>query len=267
MDRARLDTEPQDPQATAAILSHLSRVPELMERHSELRETVAHPQSAGAQDAASPLGELVWAIASQMWTSGAGNALTWLQVTETGLQPISGHYSLARAALEGSTTARWLVDHRLPGSARRERAARLEAESMAERRRWEDAWLAAHSIPDRPPSFNAGRRLEEHLDAMRTACLGIGRVPSMADRMSTYVGESWSWRAMSAFAHGMPWTIVLSNVHSQAPAAGLIGVSNARVTSNSLLTAAFAITVVRELRAACDELEVYKVAPLQETGR
>lgn len=257
-------TEAQDPQLTEVILSRLSDVPTLMRRYHDLRSVEAAEHSRAAADRARALGELVWAHAASSWNAGAGNALTWLQVARTGLQPVSGHYTLARAALEGAVTCRWLIDPVVASTTRRERAARLQAEDHDQRRKWEDAWMAAHGITTRPAAFNADVRLDQHLDDMRKACLGQGKTLSIADRMDKYAGETWSWRSMSAFAHGMPWAIILSSVHETEAVPGLANVRNARVTSNSTLTAVFAIKMIGVLAQALEELNAYLVQTHEE---
>lgn len=250
-------TEPQDAKLTEIILRRLELVPGMFERyHSLVGERPAEP-SLATVDKAAELGGLVWTFAASAWNGGAGNALTWLQVVRTRLQPFSGHYTLARAALEGAVTSMWLADPDVPSGARRERAARLQAEDHEERRRWENAWMVAHGVSERPSSFNASRRLEEHLEEMRGACLAQGRTLAMADRMNSYAGESWSWRTMSAFAHGMPWSGMLSTIHEAAPISDFAGSSWVRTTSNTMLTATFAITVTKALEDALVRLESY----------
>jgi hypothetical protein len=256
-------SEPLEAWAQPLLEREFARLPGLYDRFHQVLLYVPTSRTAASFDAPRPFGDMVWSFASTAWSAAAGNALTWSQLTQVGIVPERGHYSLARAALEGAVLCRWLVDPDVRAKERRHRAARLWASDLRMRLCWENEWLEdlGDQAP-RPDQFNASDQLTAHLAAMHVEGMPEGEAIKATHMMSKYAGSAWPYRALSAFAHGRPWSGILTSMARSVHDPGEPGVVLTRVMANPTITVVIAQRMMDTIEVAMAELERYRSAPL-----
>lgn len=200
--------------------------------------------------------------------------MAWRNLTT---QPMAAHATLARAALEGAVTCRWLIDPTIDREERRWRGAIVELEDRRQRRSWEAA-LGLDKISREPPAQSGAARYDEHVASMKAEGLwDIHRVrpapspdtpppaPGMTELFANYAlvlargqGE-WFYRTLSAFAHQRSWAnVFLGEGTSMQSMPGVHGVSTGQYTSADMMTLKFATATMSALEVALRELQNYQ---------
>jgi hypothetical protein len=105
----RMSGDPQDHAVTERLVNALAPVPSLRARRDALR---GKPDAGSLADveAGSAVCQIAWVQASTAVAVGIDNLIAWnALLLDAKTQPFVAHYSLLRASLEGSVTARWIL--------------------------------------------------------------------------------------------------------------------------------------------------------------
>jgi hypothetical protein len=152
-------------------------------------------------DSSEPLGELIRASAVVAMTNSLDHLLAWATLYLRGkLAPTFAHMTLLRGAVEGASTARWLVE---PAVARRVRIAGgtgAELVDLAEVNK-------IQRLPRRTaaPPRTSGRPAAARIRELEDAAAATGICPlriGHTDAVARYGAGEFSYRLLCAFAHG-----------------------------------------------------------------
>lgn len=253
----------QDPELTARILRVLANVEALVDRFEPLAKlTMVPPTSLAAADArtSTRLGhEPVMNAGAQLSTS-LDHLITWrhlMSAGPTGLQPTYAHMTLLRGALEGAVVARWLVDSTVDPRERLARAADWLREDYMKRRRIEEI---IRSRP-KPPRKLASERITELDAAAKALGLRLLRIVNTTDLFRAYCsltadkGE-YVYSAVSAFAHGRPWSLFMSQMTPVGPGLPDTG-GLGTITANDEYALVFTMIAVHTANMAVADLQTY----------
>ena len=216
----------QDHAVTEQLVSALAPVPSLRARRDALR---GKPDAGSLADveAGSAVCQIAWVQASTAVAVGIDNLIAWnALLLDAKTQPFVAHYSLLRASLESSVTARWIL---MPTVSSVERAARgiaVQRESFDERRKFEEA--ALRQPPQRSGKARSGAFRAEILDrAVRRWGIPRRRLNlidlhrEFAQPHGAQLRGDLLYRLLSGFAHGRDWAqLVMSGVVENRPPAG-----------------------------------------------
>jgi len=192
-----------------------------------------------------PLGHLHTTFAMQALGVALDNLLAWNLIVQCGTYPIYAHMTLLRAALEGAATARWLVDPSVDYRERIRRGAIMQLDDWRQRAAFEGAVSAATSSQPRARLGKSGaERMAEHHDAMQRSGITTERMPPIT-KIATDHGHLALWRMTSAFAHGSPWSALVSDL-VEMPGEPLWGSRRARI-SPAMKYSAFVTKVAVDL--------------------
>lgn len=250
---------------TSQVIATLSAIGPVRDRQNVLAQAPPAVGSPAQVDASRSLGNATFTHAAIASSIAVDHVEAWHRLLSVGrLQTLAAHASLARAAMEGAVTCRWLVDPRIDSEERRWRGAIAELEDHRQRREFErTAGITDHP----PPSRSGAERYAEHERRMRRERVWRAdhnqRMPAVTDLFREYAiadkpgGGEWLYRLLSAFAHGKQWSILLGEIGERRAAANMPDVYIARLTSSDEVTLRAALHTVDVLRAALDELERY----------
>ena len=250
------DLPRQDPTATQALVAALGRVPGIREREQALLHDGPLPDSAADRTRQLPSGRYPEIIACQFLVVAGDNLLTWHAVLHAELQPVYGHLSLVRTAIECAVSARWLLDPALAA------AARIARGLAAQRDDYEERMKLEATVPNRskvePRGKSAAQRLED-LERERLANGIANSSTNVIEAARGYLvgsrnGEG-AYRLLSAFAHGKQWSLIASEMvvllGLNPPPRGQVG----QVAARDDVSVGMTQIAIRTYEAAVDDLE------------
>ena len=260
---ARTGTQPAE--TTAALLRLLDHVQQTWRVYQA--ETPKGPAdgSDAAADNAVPLGHLPFTFASQTWAAAAEHLLVYRLLIETGTQPMAGHATLLRGALEGAAVTRWLLDPTASPGERISRAAALQSEDHRQRDRFERG-IGIKDGQFTPPAKSGAERLAQHeADIDRH---GITKIPwpgfgaliaahAIVRGRTTEGDGRWLYQALSAIAHHLPWSIVFSERTDVSDIPGVEGSLGTTVAASDQIVLMFTRQTVSTVVIGLDELLTY----------
>lgn len=209
-----------------------------------------------------PLGRHPLILATIALNVAADHLRTWVTVMRVGPMPTYSGYTLLRGAIETAALSRWLVDPDLTPAERVARGVAALLEDYRQRRTFE----AAFGSPDERTSGKSGAgRLAELITDRDTAAIPVLQVPGASDMLLRYGpvdvdddkprGRDWPYRVASAFAHGLSWSLLVSELGQAAMVGDAIRVG--RVSVNEGLLWLVAQKSADGVELAVEDLEAY----------
>lgn len=211
--------------------------------------------SPAAADGSLRLGTLAWPLATTAWGVGGDHALSWYHLLIAGKQPMSAHYSLARSAIEGAVTCRWLLAPAEDPETRRMRGAIAQLEDYRNRRTFEADTGLDKKTPS-PPAKLAGVRYSEQLAAMKALGIAPTKPPLTTDLFETHGPGAWLYRVLSAHSHGSQWGLLTAK-RGEMVAGAFPDTYAATMTADDSLTQVAAFYTVQALRSALQDIAGY----------
>jgi hypothetical protein len=180
----------------------LETVPRLRDRFMDLRDVVPADGSNAAIELAQPLGKWVRVQAIASLSSGLDHLLAWaaLFLRARLVTPIAP-MTLLRSSVEGTATARWIVDPTAVTRVRMARAIGAQLADLGERKQIERLSAAAATnqwAGDGQPATVRIQRLEEEAAAVGLCPLRI----THTDAVARFGPGEGVYRMLCAFAHG-----------------------------------------------------------------
>jgi hypothetical protein len=206
----------------------------------------AAPGSLAAADALVAHARRVVAATATALSVATDHLVAWRTIAPSGSPlTIYAPITLVRAALEGAFVARWLVDPTSESVQRVARAMAWQIEDYRQRASFEAAAIAraeARGHPVRkldPPAHTGEQRRAELVAARAAAGIPEVRLPKMTELARLYglagkVDAHWAYRLASAYAHGLPWSLMSTTLSDARPAA-TAGLNRGRVTASDTL--------------------------------
>jgi hypothetical protein len=252
----------QDPGITALLRQALQRVPALRDREQAVTLLAQNgPGSLAEMDQRDAQGRYVCELAQGSISVAGDHLESWRRLIEAGTQPGFSHMTLLRAALEGSTWARWLLDPSATSAQRIQRGVAAQVADYDERRKWE----AATGIDSLPRTGNARSGRQRRDDVARARDAGGVQVISVmpfVDLCKRYaIGGSFGgeslYRMASGFAHSKQWILLLSDADLHPELVLPTGAIAGRVTADDRISAVVTALAVKTFEAAVNDLEFY----------
>lgn len=249
----------QDPQVTEILLTTLGEAAALRERYVDV---VFHEPAEGShaeEDRALPLGANPFQLGMVAWIVGADNGLSWFDLLQAGVQPMSAHYNLARASIEGAVTCQWLLDPDVGSEERRRRGAIAQLNDYRNRRAFEQS-AGGYAAPPVPPAQSGAQLYDAHAAQMTALGMPFSAMPEMGKLFGRYSAGEWLYRLLSAHAHGKQW-----GLFTQTKAALIPGILpdtfRAKFTADDSFTIVAARLAVHCLTSALAEAASYLGQP------
>ncbi len=234
----------------------LNTVPSL---HQDLKVLVklgpAAPSPA-IDDAVATYGDLIAIHALTAIVNAMDHLLAWSCLyRDAAMVPVFAHMTLLRAAVEGSSRARWLVDPTVTRDVRIARGIAALLNDLREQRRIE-AIPDPADAPPRPAGATADERIKQWTE--RTDEAGI--VPTWLNRTETAAqfgpGEFW-YRVLCQFAHGGHQVVIGASAWAVDDAPSKEGVSRLRMEADTRTVWLLTAEVVKGALVAVAELYDY----------
>jgi hypothetical protein len=187
----------------------------ILMRSADLGRKGPAPGSRASREGRTQLGKIAWDLGGPANEIGLDHLRAWGQLRlQAGVQPIVGHLTLIRGALEGMSIARWLCDPAIGRDERVRRAAGVQLEDYGQRLRFERRMASRLAKP-----VGEGKTAQQRIDALerllrKEQVKPIG-MPSATDLFARYVlsgdpgglaGESL-YRLISGIAHAKVWSL------------------------------------------------------------
>ncbi len=248
---------------TERLVKLLEHAPELRERAAALAKAGSAPRSDATRDAGLPLGHHVGILAMDVLATGLEHLFVWQQLlTEAKLQPNTAHMTLLRGALEGVARARWLTEEEAGSIFRVRRGIALLVEDHRNRREFESDFEVPTERLESPAKSGGARYLE--LIAERDlAGIKAERVPPMTELFARYIGQDpgpgrGTYRLLSAYAHGMQWKGLTSQIEKIEGGPDVPGGLLVRTSANVAGAVMFTSVAVHGCLLAVEQLERYQ---------
>jgi len=244
------------------LVATLERAVILHDAHDALPGDAYSSDGQAARDARSePLGEYAGTLASSAWAAGIDHLLAWYHlIVGARVLPIWTHATLARGALEGAVTCRYLLDPAIDDAERRRRGALEQLADLQRRREFEDSTLTTHAMR-KPGSESGAVRYAELLKQIEQEGIVAERPLSMTSRFGNYLtgvrGDGrWVYHLLSGQAHGRQWAMLAAD-RSVIDAPALTGQRIVRTTANMRLVLLAALIAAGTLELGLAELKGY----------
>jgi hypothetical protein len=225
--------------------------------------------SDAAEDGLARKGGLAGTFAVQQVMTALDHLLAWRTLASAGHLSTFAHMSLLRSALEGSATARWLIERKAGSPERVRRGAVAQLEDWRQRRSFETSIEVTEKTWKGEQGGKSGeQRYREHLEVMRE--LGMVPVPAAGDKelppkmpdstwlVDKYGGGEWAYRVLSGFAHRAAWaTGMLSTHRREVDTPALPGSRGIEVVADWRWTLRMTALAAEQTRMAVTEAEAY----------
>lgn len=253
------DRHEQDPHITAQLVRHLAEVEPLRERYGVLIRKEPAPGSPASADLAGPryVADLPWVLSTQAWVVASDHALTWhALLTEAHAQPMRAHGTLLRGVIENAVITRYLVDPAADQGERFRRAAAFQLLDHRERAKFERS-TGIDTVAARPPAKHAADRAKDLIAEMHR--LGIAKVepPKYTTLCGRYSAGEWIYQLLSAFAHGKPWALMVSELSEVVDVPDRPWSRGGLVTANDTLSLSATVHAMKALKEALSDLYRY----------
>lgn len=242
----------------------------ILERSANLGRQGPATGSRAARDGRTKLGRIAWDLAAPATAVGLDHLRAWGHLRlEAGAQPIVGHLTLLRAALEGLAVTRWLCDPTIVADERIRRAAGVQLADYDQRLRFERRMASrlAQPVGDAKTAAQRIDALERLLHKEHVKPIGM---PSATDLFARFVldkapgqlaGESL-YRLISGIAHAKVWSLFAISELGEAVDVGG-GRMAAKIAANEELAIMATKIAVLVAAQALADLEWYGASPLR----
>jgi hypothetical protein len=194
----------------------LDVVPALRDRQETVVQANSKAEASPADlDSQHRLGRFVWEIASQSLGVAGDHLDAWRGlIEEAHTQPGWAHMTLLRGAIESASLCRWLIDPAATSAQRVQRGVAAQLRDWDERQKFEQA-SGADKLPRTGEARTGRQRVNELVEARRANGVPEMSVPTFVKLCDGYAiaggpGGDALYRLGSVFAHGMQWTLLVS---------------------------------------------------------
>jgi hypothetical protein len=228
----------------------------------------AEPGSRAATDALGMAEGSGAAYAGQNISMALDHLGAWRSLLLARLVPGFAHMTLLRAAIEGSATARWLLESDSTGE-RSRRAAVFRLEDLRHRRSFEAEIerLGREEALERGEVYeptkwegkarSGAQRYDDQLAAMNAADIKNEPPPALTSLVDTFGPGAYVYRLTSAFAHRREWAFSISDELDRVEDTGLAGTGAIQVEASPEWALEITVIAVEQIELALAALEAH----------